>query len=404
MRFRGLTLLILALAPLGCAVHRTALSSKQLEEARFKFLQTASQEWAEGTDAMVRRMRQERDEFIAGTIPVAPTFDALILSGGGDYGAFGAGFLEGWGNVEGTNGRPHFDIVTGVSTGALIAPFAFTGSPDAYDRCSRLYQDPKKDWAQLRDIFFFLPGRTSFLETKGLRRDLAREVNAEIVAKIAAQARQGRLLGIGTTNLDMGMTRGWDLGKEAILADETGDLTRIHDILLASAAIPAAFPPQVIDGTLYVDGGTTENILYSSNMRSEDGAIRTWQRRYPNEPIPKMRLWVIVNNQLGAAPRVVQPTWISITEQSLSTAIRAATKNSLRVLALQCELLNKEGVEVEFRFVSIPDSWTPPAEGVFNKQTMTSLAELGKKLGADPGTWKTELRSERLNTRKSESP
>ena len=83
------------------------------------------------------------------------TIDFLILSGGGDWGAFGAGVLKGWGRVTGEMARPQFDVVTGVSTGALIAPFAFLGDDESIERIVRLYRNPQADWTKSRGLFFF---------------------------------------------------------------------------------------------------------------------------------------------------------------------------------------------------------------------------------------------------------
>jgi hypothetical protein len=97
-----------------------------------------------------------------------PVIDILVVSGGGDWGAFGAGFLKGWGRVPpGPMARPQFDIVTGVSTGALIAPFAFLGTDDAIERIVQLYRYPKPDWVKQRGFLYFLPNHISFAEVPG---------------------------------------------------------------------------------------------------------------------------------------------------------------------------------------------------------------------------------------------
>ncbi len=316
----------------------------------------------------------------------------LVLSGGGDYGAFGAGFLEGWGTVPpGPVSRPpEFDIVTGVSTGALIAPFAFIGDNASYRRVTDLYQEPKTDWVRLAGLFFFLPGRASFLDTRGLQRDIYAQFDADVVARITEGYRQGRVLGIGTTNLDLSVTRPWNLTDEAVKAVETGNLDRVHKVLLASAAIPAAFPPVAIDDTLYVDGGTSSNILYNIEMLTQDSPRTIWRRKHPDRPLPRMRFWVIINNQLDAAPQLVQPNWPSITSTSVSTAIRSSTVGSLRFLALQVEFIkHTEKVDIEVYYIAIPDEWRAPKTGIFEKETMRSLAERGYELGCNPDNWKT---------------
>ena len=123
-----------------------------------------------------------------------------------------------------------------------------------------LYENPKKDWIELRDIFFFLPGRQSFMSTAGLERDVRAQIDAKTIAAIAAAERDGRTLAIGATNLDLGRMHPWDLTTEAARI-EAGHLggERLYKVLRASAAIPIVFPPVAIRpaGTeVYVgDGG-----------------------------------------------------------------------------------------------------------------------------------------------------
>ncbi len=375
----------------GCAVNRPTQTTAELERMRVERLRDIDKYRKVTLDRYVERMKIDADAYHAG-IDTYPTFDILILSGGGDYGAFGAGFLQGWGSVKDTiMHRPTFDVVTGVSTGALIAPFALLGDETSYERITKLYRNPKSDWASLKDIFFFLPVRESFMSNKGLRRDLEREVDADVIRRIAQAESEGRTLSIGTTNLDLGVQHPWDLTAEARKFVERGVPGRFYDILMASAAIPAAFPPVVIDGALYVDGGTTGNILFLNVTHPDDSPLGVYQKRFPGQPTPRFRYWIIINNQLGAEPRIIQPTWISITEASVSTAIRASTLGSLRQVMLQAEVLRRQNVEVEFRYVAIPDSWRPPKPGIFIKETMESLADLGMRMGADPKSWESDL-------------
>lgn len=376
----------------GCAVNRPALTPEQLQERKNHYLEATSSYLRGAAQKVTLRCVKEWEDYQAGRTTQPPTLDILVLSGGGDFGAFGAGFLSGWGKVEGTQSRPDFDVVTGVSTGALIAPFAFIGDEKSFERVEHLYREPQQDWVQFRDIFFFLPGRQSFMSIDGLERDIREQVNWECVAAIAQKSREYAVLGIGTTNLDMGILMPFRLSLECERAMENGDIDRVHKILLASSAIPAAFPPVVIDDTLYVDGGTTSNILFSANMRSPDSVVRSLRREHPHVPIPKIRYWVIINNQLGAAPQVVQPTWVSITQASVATAIRSSTLGALRHLALEVDYLAlTENVDAELYFIAIPDEWRAPRPGIFQRETMQSLADLGRKLGADPTSWRTDL-------------
>jgi predicted acylesterase/phospholipase RssA len=392
-RLSWAVLALTLIAAFGCAVRRQTLQREDLEIRRLWTEAAVASHMRQTVERTVRRMEREIAEHEAGG--PAPVLDVLVISGGGDYGAFGAGVLEGWGSVtDPVMARPVFDVVTGVSTGALIAPFALLGDEDSYHRILELYENPKKDWITLRDIFFFLPGRESFMNTSGLERDVKEQVNSDVIRRIAEAAAEDRTLAIGTTNLDLGRMHPWDLTTEASRI-VTGEKTeeRFHKVLMASAAIPAIFPPVVIDDTLYVDGGTTSNILYDSDLRSKEAPLAIFLRRNPGKEPPRSRFWVIINNQLGGEPQVVQPTWVSITEASVATAIRSSTIGTLRQLYLTTELQRLEGRGIEFRFIAIPDTWRPPVSGAFKKETMKSLADLGRRLGADASSWCTNLSS-----------
>src|SRR5262249_25426601 len=193
-----------------------------------------------------------------------PVIDILIISGGGDWGAFGAGFLQGWLKVPAQTplAKSEFDAVTGVSTGTLIAPFAFLGDPQSIDEIMNLYRNPQEDWVKQRGILYFLPNNISLAEVPGLEREIQKYITADMVRRIAKAGADGRLLLVNTTNLDMGTPRVFDLVAEAQRAADSGELDRIHNIMLASAGIPGAFPFRIIDGELYVDGGVTGNIIY----------------------------------------------------------------------------------------------------------------------------------------------
>lgn len=192
MKIRGLWKLLTAVLALsaGCAVDRPAPKPEELEARRLTHTADVAKYQKLVRERMVRRMKLESDADGPGAV-----YDILILSGGGDYGAFGAGFLEGWGRVQ-EHGltRPRFDLVTGVSTGALIAPFAFVGDETSYDRVLRMYQEPNADWFEISGLLFFLPGNQSFMRADGLRRDIEREVGPEVIRKIAEGEKEERTL------------------------------------------------------------------------------------------------------------------------------------------------------------------------------------------------------------------
>ena len=203
--------------------------------------------------------------------------DVLILSGGGAKGAFGAGFLRGWGEVsDEAEARPDFDVVTGVSTGALIAPFAFVGSKEAYVKVADFYADPQENWIKKRGELIFLPSHLSLFNNLGLQDYIRRQLDETMIEGMAQEAGSSRLLLIGATNADIGIGRVFDLGREAARAHASGDPDRVHSILLASSAIPGVFPPIEIDDFYYVDGGVSSQIVSILPLEFAHGPLQEW--------------------------------------------------------------------------------------------------------------------------------
>lgn len=380
----------------GCGATRPALTKEELADRRLEQIEQIRTDFVSLSSKVVRRLdaeqRAHEDAVARGEATTTPVLDVLAISGGGDWGAFGAGVLQGWRAVQGELALPTFDVVTGVSTGALIAPFAFLGDDASLAIVDDLYRSPKSDWVVLKDWFVFLPWRESFTDIGGLRRELETSLTPDRIARIAEESKKDRAIVIGTTNLDLGLPRAWVLGREAEHSGERGGVKRVHDILMASAAIPGIFPPVVIDDTLYVDGGTTANVLLGANLRSEQSVLGTWRRTFPGRKLPRLRFWTIINNTLGDAPSIVQPSWPDLMSKSLVTLTRSATKSSLRSFLNQAELLRRaEGVDIEVRFIAVPNDFVPPVEGQFKKETMNALADIGLRLGRDPANWRTEL-------------
>jgi hypothetical protein len=341
---------------------------------------------------LVERTKAEYDRRAAAGQP-PPVIDILIISGGGDWGAFGAGFLKGWQKVPAGHplAKPEFDAVTGVSTGTLIAPFAFLGDEQSTDQIVNLYRNPQEDWVRQRGFLYFLPDNISFAEVPGLEREMRKYITVDMLRRIAKAGADGRLLAVNTTNLDTGTSRVFDLVEEAQRAADTGEVDRVHNIMLASAGIPGAFPFRIIDDELYVDGGVTGNIIYGGRIGEEDSLPALWQKAYPNLAIPKFRYWVIFNNQFRPVPEVVAPNWVAVIQRSLATSTRAATSTAVRHLFAMAEISRlKRKADVEVRVVSIPGDWFPPVPGVFIKESMNNLADLGEKMGADPASWSSE--------------
>ena len=333
--------------------------------------------------------RAERKEKAAKPGGPRPTIDMLVISGGGDWGAFGAGVLKGWGRVKGEFARPQFDAVTGVSTGAMIAPFAFLGDDEAIERIVRLYRNPKPDWTKSRGLVFFWPSNQSFFALPGLEREMRESLDRAMLERIAAEGASGRVLAVNTTNIDLGDSRPWDLIAEARAELAGGEPGRVQRILLASAGIPAIFPAREIGTFLYVDGAITGNILYGARIDDEDSLPVLFRKRNPNTPLPRLRYWVIFNNQFRFPPQVTPEKWPDIMSRATIMATQTGTVAAMRHLFARAELIHlKQKVDVEVRVMAVPDSFVPSAPGTFQKEVMNALADLGEKMGADPASWR----------------
>ncbi len=322
------------------------------------------------------------------------SLDFLLLSGGGDRGAFGTGFLLGWATVApGANALPQFDGVSGVSTGAFIAPFAFLGTQADYETIDRLFRNPKPDWVERRGWFFFLPGNASFAEVPGLMRDLRSQVDLRFAERIAQAGSTGgrRVLLIQSTDIDGGIPRAFDAVAAAREAVATGDTNLLSNILLSSAAIPGAFPPLEIQGRLYADGGISSNFFYGGPMDEAETFGAIWRREHPDAPIPKTRFWVIINEYIEPRPVTVQPNWPEIVARSFYVGVRSAEAIALRHLYAIAELTKLRGDgDVEVRWIAIPQTWQPLNGERFDQATMRNLSDVGRRHGADPNSWMTK--------------
>lgn len=342
-------------------------------------------------ETVLRRLEREYAEHKATGADFV--YDILVISGGGAKGAFGAGFLEGWGTVpEGEFARPEFDMVTGVSTGALISPFAFIGTDESYTSIVDFYANPQANWVKKRGALYFKPGHVSLFNDCHLQEMIRAAIDEPLIKEIAAASAEDKLLLIGTTNLDAGRGRIFNLGHEAETALESGVYDRIGTILIASAAIPAVFPPVEIDGLYYADGGATSN-LFITSFPADDGPMARFKKRHPDAPSPKVRVWVQVNGKIQPEPAVTQPTWVSVAGRSLDTLTSTEEIFALTLIKMMVRDAKAErGFDSELHMVSIPPG-TPPSTSkeMFDMKYMLGIEELGRTMGADPKSWTTEI-------------
>jgi predicted acylesterase/phospholipase RssA len=305
----------------------------------------------------------------------------LVISGGGGDGAYGAGMLTGW--TE-TGTRPEFQIVTGISTGALIAPFAFLG-PD-YDPVLReVYtQFSTEDLMEPRGPLEIVRG-DAVSSTRPLRRKIAEYLNEDVLAKIAAEGRKGRTLLVGTTNLDAGRPVVWDITRLAA-SDAPNAPALIHDVILASASIPGVFPPVLIeveaDGQrydeLHVDGGVTAQLFFSP-------AGADWQRIAERlDARGEPRLYVIRNAKLRPRWQTVKRRLVPIMSRSIDTLIGTQSIGNLAELYI---VAREQGLD--YRLAYIPQSFYAVADEPFDKAYMNKLFRLGRERALADRAWLT---------------
>lgn len=302
-----------------------------------------------------------------------PPANFLALSGGGEDGAFGAGLMVGW--TEAGN-RPEFKMVTGISTGALIAPFAFLGP--AYDE-------------KLKDLYTKMSAKDVFIERNivaGLLEDalsdtaplfqlISKHLNEEMLGDIAREYQKGRLLFIGTTYLDARRAVIWNVGAIAASGHPKAP-ELIRKILLASAAVPVAFPPVMIDvevdgqryQEMHVDGGAIAQLfLYPPDLGRKMVGARLGSVKVKRE----RRAYIIRNARLGRDWSKVERRTLNIAGRAISTMIHMSGLNDLFRVYM---ITQRDGVDYNLAFIG-NDFEAPPREGDFDRNYMNALFNYG---------------------------
>jgi hypothetical protein len=298
-----------------------------------------------------------------------PPANFLAISGGGENGAYGAGLLVGWTQ---TGTRPTFKGVTGISTGALTAPFAFLG-PAYDDKLQEVYtQISAKDVLERRGYLAIVLD-DALADNAPLRRTISRFVDEAMLAAIAAEHAKGRMLFIATTNLDARRPTIWNMGKIATIGDKRA-LKLFRDILIASAAIPGAFPPTMIDveinGTKYqemhVDGGASAQVfIYPPALEVQQLSRARGISRVRN-------LYVLRNARLD-------PDWVQVDRRAYSIMGRAVSSliQTQGVGDLYRIYLTTQRDGFDFYLAYIPETFDVPLTEPFASDYMKALFQLG---------------------------
>jgi hypothetical protein len=361
----------------GCATSRMLYLSPTAAGLKPAELVDPSTYGPNGTPPLVFRQLYAQGERVRESQRPAvlpPKRTALVLSGGGSFGAYTAGILCGW--TE-TGNRPQFDVVTGVSTGALISIFAFLG-PQYDSQLRHAYTSVSS-----RDIYRCKPIIKALLtdslnDSKPLLRQIESSVTPQVVDELAEAHSCGRRLYIGTTDLDGRRPVVWDLG--AIAASGKPDRRHlICRLLLASAAIPGFFPtveiPVEVDGKRYVerhvDGGLTQPLFFRPPYFPPEqcNAATLSELLYGSEE------YVIVAGKLYADPQPVGTRLLKVVGESVSTFLYAQTRDSLVKLYMLSLLTG-----MKYHVASLPADFDAPMSGAdFNQEVMIRMFEEGRR-------------------------
>ncbi|TVP80602.1 patatin-like phospholipase family protein [Thioalkalivibrio sp.] len=392
----SLALLLAASVVVGCGTAPRAMSEQAFAERVTAHEARSLAQRDEIAARLLRRLEYRHAEQLGmGGTDEPFTYEVLMLSSGGQFGAFGVGVLQGWSKVQDSSlQRPEFDLVTGVSTGALIAPFSLLGTDDSIERIDQLYREASDRLATLRGLLFFLPKQPSFFDNRALADRIATELDLATVREIADAHAEHRKLLLGSTDLDLGRFRIWDVGPRAVHALETEDLSEIHSILLSSASIPAAFPPVDIDGVLYTDGAVAQAAFVGLDREEIVQVFREFTARNPGAAMPKLRFWIIVNGFLDVDPELIRLSWVPVARRSTEVLTSYGMRVTLRHMQFGVELLARDlDTQADFFYLAVPHDLELPlqTERLFDPQVMQVLAAEGRRLGRDPSSWRTEV-------------
>ncbi len=341
----------------------------------------AGGDMTEVSKTLVDSLRREQ-EYLAsqGHTGKLPPAVFLSISGGGDNGAFTAGVLNGW-TAAGT--RPEFKLVTGISTGALIAPFAFLGP--RYDATLKeVYTTiSPKDVMARRNV---LAGVLSdgMADNAPLIKLTRKSVTEDLLKEVAAEYAKGRFLLIATADLDARRPIIWDMGKIASYGGPKA-LDLFVSVMIASASIPVGFPPMMIDvevdgkpyQEMHVDGGIMAQVF------AYPAAIHLGEKAAALGVTRERRLYVIRNARLD-------PDWANVERNTMSIAGRSVASliHSQGIGDLYRIYATAERDKVDFNLGFIPSSFNAPHREEFDTEYMRALYSTGYDMALKGFPWR----------------
>lgn len=294
----------------------------------------------------------------------------LSLSGGGQNGAFGAGFLIGW---RESGRRPEFDIVGGVSTGALLATHAFLGTPADDVVLEEMYTQVTSDDIYVeRPVFHLLSGTDSLRDTSPLYAMIGKYITAETLRRVAAAADDNRWLVVGTTNIDYGQTWVWNMS----LIAKAGNVELYRKVLLASASFPVVFPPVEIDGHLFVDGAARSNVVVPG--------MGGTQKLNPPLHGPGT-VYLIDNGKITQPPEALRRALGDVAAKTISVMMEQSMQTALIRSYFGTRILG-----YAYKSVAIPDDVDVGNDVLaFDPTQMRAAFDAGRALGMQADPWIT---------------
>jgi hypothetical protein len=305
----------------------------------------------------------------------------LALSAGQEDGAFAAGLLLGW-SEHGS--RPEFRIVTGTSTGALAAPFAFLGTEFDW-ALEAMYTRTGSD--DIVDARYLVAAVTNdaMMDTAPLARTIAKYLSERVLQRIAEEYGKGRLLLISTTNLDTGKLVIWNIGAIAHSANPRR-LELVRKIILASAAVPGLFPPVMIDATLkdgryqemHVDGGTVSQMFLYPPSLDMAAIIKRFAKKM--RPVA----YIIRNGRVSPEPEEVERGTLQIAGRAVTTMIASNAVGELYRI-----YTTTQRDHIDFKLALIESDFTEPYKRQFDRNYMSKLFAYGRAKGVAGYAWQT---------------
>jgi len=372
----GFLALLLVITAAGCAGNQPRLDAAPADVYATPVGFKGIRYWGDSELKKLDQAIAERREQLARAAKTDPTInlkhaDYLAISGGGSNGAYGAGLLVGW-TAKGN--RPRFEVVTGISTGSLSAPFAFLGP--AYDgQLTKIYTDiDTKDILTKKGPLQGLFGE-SMADNAPLKKLVAHYVTPQLLDDISAERAKGRRLFVGTTNIDAQRPVVWDM--TAIAASDNPEKLRLfRDVLVASAAIPGVFPPEMIKVTaegqlfeeMHVDGGTATQVFLmptGNSLRDVDKALGQSRTR---------SVYIVRNGTFAPKFKKTEASTLAIAARSIDTLILNQGIGDIYRMYAQ-----SQRDRTDFNVASIPPDFTMPSKSPFDPVYMRALYQEGYK-------------------------